>query len=304
MTISTSNFSADLLPIVKKWFGDTAPNLPSIYDKIFTVEKADSRAYEVDAMVSPLSTLQVKEESNALTFDISKQMYTPRYTHTTYSLGFRITLEMMEDGDAMKNAKRFTEQLKLSAVRTREVISAAVLNNAFTSGYTQAGGDGSILCVSSHAARSGTQSNVLATAADLSEASLEQALIDIRNTKNDRGDRINVQAVKLVVPAALEFEAHRILNSPLRVTTADNDLNAVKTLGKVSGGIVVNPYLTDSDAWFLVTDAPDGLKFKNRKDPEIDSDNEFHTKDALFSVLMRCSVGWSDFRGVYGTPGA
>lgn len=300
--ITTSNFSSDLVPLVKNWFGIAYKELPSFFDKMFKVEQADARAYQTDALVSGMGLLQQKDESNALTIDHSKQLYTPQYRHITYALGFVITMEMMEDGDAMKNAKKFTEMLKRSALKTREVLAAQVYNRAFNSSYTMLNGDGKELISSAHPTTVGSQSNLITGGSvDISEAALEQITVDIKNLKDDRGIRIGALPKRLICSVTDEPQANRILKSTKRVGVADNDLNYV---GGLIGDIVANPYLSDSDAYFVLTDVDDGLKFLNRKDPTIDQGADFDTKNAKFSVIMRCSLGWSDFRGIIGSAGA
>jgi len=298
--INVSSFQSDLKPIVKKWFGDSYKDHPQLFSQFMQVESSTD-AFDVDAVITGMGTLQRKDEGNSLTFDSSRQEYTPRYTHLTYSLGFIITKEMMQDGKAMKNAKRFTDQLKRSAMQTKEILGHNILNYAYTSGYTQDGGDGVILASAAHPSRAGNQSNII-TAADLSEASLEQMYINIRKATDNRGLKINLLPKKLVIPVELLPDAERILGSNGRVATADNDLNFIKGVLGIND-IVASPYLTDVDQFQIITDSPDGLKFKVRQDMEIDTDNDFLTKNAQFSVDMRTSAGWSDFRGVFLSAG-
>lgn len=304
--INTSSFTSDLLPLVKNWFGGSYNDYPTMYDKMVTVEQADAQAYQVDALMSGFSTLQQTDEGVPLTYDTARQEFTPRYVHVDYLLGFIITQNMMDDGIAMKNAKKFTEMFKKSAMDTREILVAQMFNRAFNSSYTMSGGDGVSLVSTSHPTRNGNVSNLLTGgSADISEAALEQATIDVKNMVNSRGLKIMLKPTKLICSVNDEPTANRILYSNLRVGTTDNDLNYLKANNKVPGGIIANPYLTDSDAWFLLTDVPDGLKFLNRKDPVIESDNDFDTKNAKFSVHMRCSVGWSDgARSLIGSAGA
>ena len=300
-TIQRSSFQSDLLPIVRKWEGDNLKEHDSLVPKICTVEKSDS-AHEVDGVIGGMGSLQVKGEGQALNYDTAKQLYTPRYTHLTYGLGFKITMEMQQDGTAFKNAKRFTNMLVKATNVTKDTLAANVLNNGYTSGYTMDGGDGVILFSASHPSLAGNQTNII-TAADLSEASLETMYIAVRNAKDPRGLRINIRPVKLVVNVAQEPEAARITMSTKRVAVADNDLNFTKDSGMLPGGIVASPYITDTDAFYMITDIMDGLKFHDRVDLPIDSDNEFDTKNASYSKIIRCSVGWTDFRGVFGSAG-
>lgn len=302
-TITTSAFNSDLIPIVADWFGDSYARIPTLYDKIMKVEKALDRNYQVDALVQSFGLLQTKNEGSPLQMDFSTQGFTPTYQHIAYALGFQITLEMMEDGEAFSNAKRFTEMLALSAHTTIETLAANVYNNSF-SGTTMVGGDGQTLVSSSHPVVAGTQSNLITGGSvDISEAALEQITIDIKNMKNARGIRIGLQPDKLVCSVTDEPTANRILGSPLRSGSADNDLNYLRTNNLIPGGIVANPFLTASHAFWVTTTAPDGVKLLMRKEPEMDSSNDFLTKSGQHSVLMRLSTGWSDWRGVIGSNG-
>ena len=301
--LNTGSFPQDLRPGIRVWFGDAHKDYATEYDKIFEIVSSDGQ-YEEDAMVSGFGMAVVKPEGSAVSYDTAKQMYAPRYRNITYGLGFVITQEMMEDGLAMKNGKRFSQALKRSLLRSREVVSANVLNNAFSSTVTMVNSDGVNLVASTHPTRNGNQSNIIATAADISEAALETLLINIGDAVDDRGLKIMLQGRKLIIPSLQQFNVERILKSNLRVDSANNDVNAVKSMGMLPEGYMVNHYLTDNDAWFIKTDCPDGLKFQNRKDMVIDSDNDHDTNNARFKALMRFAVGWSDFRGVYGSAGA
>src|SRR3990167_2504517 len=301
--MNTGSFPQDLRPGIKEWFGLKYKDWESFYDKIFEM-RASSRNYEEDALVSSFGLVVEKPEGSAVSYDTANQGITPRYRHISYGLGFVITQEMMDDGIAMSNAEKFVKALKYSALLTKEVVAANILNRAFNSSYTMSGGDGKEMCATDHPTRAGDQSNELTTAADLSEAALEQALIDIHNAKDDRGLKIAMRAKKLIIPVNLIFEAQRILKSPLRVSTADNDINALKSLNYIPDGVVASPYLTDTDSWFLLTDCPDGLVYYNRKDMVVDTDNDHDTNNMRTKVLYRCSFGHSDFRGIFGSPGA
>lgn len=297
--ITRSSFAADLLPIVRKWADEEMKNLEALAPKICEMETSD-KAYEVYANLMPLNIMQRKDEGEALKYDTSKQLYTPRFTHDTYALGFKISMEAMQDGDVMKNGKRGAKQLARSARETRDILAANLINNGYTSGVTQDGGDGAILFTASHPTPVGNQSNII-TAADLSEASIETMYIAIRNAKNDRGLRINLRPRKLVINPAEEANAQRIVNSVARSSTADNDMNFVS--GMFPGGIVVSAFLTDTDQFTILTDAMDGLKSVSRHDGAIETDNDFDTKNAAFSKIIRLSHGWVNFRGAYGSAG-
>ncbi len=301
--IQRSSFHSDVAKVlIKKWFGDAYKDYEPVYPKMMKVEKSDM-AFDVDALVIGMGSLQVKDEANSLVYDHAKQGYTPRYLHATYALGFKITMEMMEDGTAMKNAKRFTEMLKKASLHSKDIVAAQIINRAATSGFTMDGGDGVVLASASHPTFSGNQSNLLTGNPDISEAAVEAMRLMIRQARDQRNLRMDLKPVKLLIPTELEPEANRIVNSKLRVATANNDLNFINQYDVFPGGIVVNPYLTDVDAWGIVTDADDGLKFKMRKDDTIDADNEFDTKNACYSLVTRFSAGWSDWRGYYHSSG-
>lgn len=299
--IMRSSFASDLLPIVRKWADEEMKTHDPLDAKITEVETSDS-AYEVYGVSMGLSTLQRKDEGEALKYDTSRQIYTPRFTHDTWALGFKISMEMMQDGTVMKNGKRGARGLARAARETRDILAANIINNGYTSGVTQDGGDGAILFTASHTTPSGSQSNII-TAADLSEAALETMYIAIRNAKNDRGLRANIKPVKLVINVSQEPEANRIVNSSQRVATADNDLNYTKYSGMLPGGIVSSPFLTDLDQFTIITDVMDGLKTLVRHDGSIDTDNDFDTKNAAFSKIIRISHGWVNFRGAYSSAG-
>lgn len=303
--INTGSFSSDLLPLVKNWFGMSYKDMPLYYDKMVKVE-ATTTNYQVDAIVDTLGLLQRKNEGSSLTYDQSKEVFKPTYQPVAYALGFIITKEAMDDGIAMLKAKNFTEQFKLSALNTRETIVANLYNNAFAaSSVTMTNGDGKTLVASDHPVHGGTQSNLITGGSvDISEAAIDQMRIDIRNMKNHRGIRIGAMPDKLICSVTDEAAANRILYSKSRVATADNDLNFQLMNNTVPGGIVANPYLTDSDAFFMTTTVPNGLKLLVRQEPEIDEGGDYDTKSAKFSVMMRLVAGWSDWRGVIGSAGA
>lgn len=297
-TMSTGTFPQDLRPGIRMWFGAAYENYQTEYDKILDVKVPEDRAYEEDATLSGLGLTPVKTQGAPVIYDSGNQLYSTRYPHITYGLGFAITMEMLEDGIALKKAEIYTKSLKQSMLRTREIIAANVYVNAFTSGATMDGGDGVQLCSSAHPTPAGNQSNVPTTAASLSEAGLEQAAIDIAGYKDNRGVIIKVQPKTLVIPKELAFSAKRILASPLRSGSADNDINALRDMGIISN-VVVDHYLTSTTNWFVRTDQ-EGLNFFNRKDMELSDDNEFDTENAKFKGIMRFSCGWSDWRSIYG----
>ena len=294
--INTGSFAKDLLPFIGKWFGDEYKDYEPLYSRIFKVEDASSRFVE-EPLVSGFDLPVQMGDGEAVSYDNSKQGYNKRYTMNKYGLGFIITREMLDDGLALMNGEKFSRMLRGSMEKGREVISHNVLNNAFDSNFT--GGDGKELCAADHPTMAADLDNLAST--DLSETSVEQAWIDIGNFKDDRGLKIHVMPKKLVIPLDEKFNADRILNSPLRVATADNDKNAVKD---VIDEVCVSPYITDTNAWYIITDANDGLKYKNRQDITLSTDNDFDTDNAKFKAIMRFDVGWTDPRGVYGSAGA
>jgi len=245
----------------------------------------------------------IKGEGNAVSYDTASQGFTSRYQHVVYALGFVITREMKEDDLYDVIGARNSRSLAMSMNQTKETIAANIYNRAFDSSYT--GGDGVEMCSDAHVnVAGGTYANELATAADLSEASLEQACIDLMGHTNDRGLKVNIMPSQLILPIQLVFEAERILSSTARVSTADNDVNALKSMGKFQNGVVVNHYLTDADAWFIRTTAPDGMKHFERRADDFVLDNDFDTDNAKFKASGRYSFGWSDPRGIFGSPGA
>jgi hypothetical protein len=299
--IMRSSFQSDLLPIIRAWHGDDLKMQDDIVAKICEVEKSND-AQEVSGVLSGMSTLRQIDEGESLEYDTSRQMYTPRFVHDKWGSGFKITLEMMQDGKAMKEARRFTKMLTKAVVETKNILAANVLNNGYTSGKVQDGGDGVILFSASHPSLIGNQSNII-TAADLSEASLEAIYIAIRNAKDDRGLRINLKPRKIVVNVAQEPDLYRILNAQGRVATADNDPNFVGQTGMFPEGVVASPYITDLDAFYVKTDVDDGLKFYNRYESDIEMDNEFDTKNAAYSKLIRVSTGFINYRGYFASAG-
>jgi hypothetical protein len=303
--INTSSFSADLLPLIKNWYGLAYKDMPLYFDRMVKVEQMTSN-YQVDAIIDTMGLLQRKNEGSSLTYDTSKEVYKPTYQAVAYALGFIITKEAVDDGIAMLKAKNFTEQFKMGALQTRETVVANLYNNAFAAAaVTMTNGDGKTMIASDHPVHGSTQSNLITGGSvDISEAAIDQLRQDVRNAKNHRGLRCGIMIDKLICSVSDEAAANRILYSEKRVATADNDLNWLKANNTVPGGIVANPYLTDSDAYFVTTSAPNGLKLLVREEPNIDESGDFDTKNAKYSVMMRIVAGWSDWRGVYGSAGA
>jgi len=299
--MTTASFAKALWPGVRKWYGmaynEYKPQWPAIFKKYNS-----TKAFEEEVGVTGFGLAQVKTEGGSITYDDMEQGFTTRYTHVTYGIGFIVTREMFDDNQYAEIGLRRATALAYSMRQTKEIVCANVLNRAFSNSYTGTGSKE--LCATDHPYKSGgTWANEPTVAADLSEAALEQACIDIADFRNDRGLLIKVLPTKLIIPPALEFEAARILKSIQQPGNANNDINAIRVLGKIREGYVVNNYLTDSDAWFLLTDIPDGLKLFERRADAFATDNDFDTENAKFKATMRFSVGWTDPRGIYGTPG-
>jgi len=302
MTINTSSFAKALWPGVNAWYGKAYNEYPVEWYKL--VDKNTSRRnFEEDVGVTSFGLAVEKGEGAPVSFDSERQGFTTRYRHIVYALGFIITREIMEDDLYDVVGQRRAQGLAFSMRQTKEVVGANVYNRAFDTNYTY--GDGKAILVSDHPnVAGGTWSNILSVAADLSEAALEQACLDIAALTNDRGLQISLTPDKLILPPELEFEAHRILKSQGRVATANNDPNALKELGKFRGGMVVNHYLTDADAWFIRTNAPHGMKYFERRGDEFTNDNDWDTENAKFKATARYSFGCTDPRGIFGSPGA
>lgn len=299
--ITQGTFAKALWPGVNAFYGKAYNE----YDVEFTdlFEKFTSkRAYEEDVGLSSFGLVPVKPEGMPVTFDTERQGFTTRYTHVVYALGFIVTREAMDDDLYDVVAQKKAQGLAFSMRQTKEIIGANVYNRAFNTSYT--GGDGKALLVSDHPnIAGGTWSNILSTASDLSEAALEQASIDISLLKNDRGLQIALRPEKLIIPPQLQYEAHRILNSTGRVGTNLNDPNALRDKG-LFRSVVMNHYLTDSDAWFIRTNAPHGMKYFERDADSFGMDNDWDTENAKFKARARFAMGWTDPRGLYGSPGA
>ena len=303
MAISRAQLVKELEPGLNALFGLEYARYENQHTEIFATETSD-RAFEEEVMLSGFGSAPVKNEGAAVEFDDAVESFTARYTHETIALAFAITEEAIEDNLYDRLAARYTRALARSMANTKQVKAASVLNNAFSAG-SFAGGDGVALCATDHPLVSGgTFSNELATPADLSETSLEQSLIDIGSFVDERGLKIALQGRKLIIPKELQFTAERILKSPLRVGTADNDINALKNMGMIPEGYRINNFLTDSDAFFIMTDAPNGLKHFVRAPLRTAIEGDFDTGNTRFKARERYSFGFSDPRGIFGSPGA
>lgn len=308
MPINSGNFAKLLYPGLNTIYGHKYNEYEKECAQIFEA-RSSKRAYEEDLGVTGFGLAAVKTEGNALTYDTEQQGFLTRYNHVVYSLGFIITEEIMDDDQYDTVGQRRTEGLAFSQRQTEEIVSANIFNRAFNTGFTY--GDGASLIASAGGGGSasrpnvsgGTWTNGAATAGDLSEATLEQALIDIANYEDDRGKKIQVNAKQLIIANGNQFNAERILGSTLRSGTADNDTNAIYSMGMVPK-VALNHYLTDADAWFIQTDMPNGFIKYERKAMNFGMDNDFDTSNAKFKSSARYSVGNTDQRSCWGSPGA
>ena len=303
MAISRAQLLKELLPGLNALFGLEYAKYGEEHKEIFESESSD-RSFEEETKLSGFSAAPVKNEGAALEYDNAQESWTARYTHETIAMGFSVTEEAIEDNLYDSLSSRYTKALARAMAYTKQVKAASVLNNAFTgSGVTY--GDGQVLCSTAHPLVSGgTNSNTLAVAADLNETSLEAAVIQIAGWTDERGLLIAAKPRKLVVPPNLMFVATRLLETEGRVGTADNDINAIRNNGSVPEGYTVNHYLTDSNAWFLMTDVPNGLKHFVRTPMQTSMDADFDTGNSRYKARERYSFGVSDPLGVFGSPGA
>lgn len=295
--ISTGNHPKALWPGMHAFFQASYNEHPEEYRELFSIEKS-SKNYEEDTALSGFGLAPQKAEGSAISYDSEQQKYTKRYTHVVYGLGYVVTEEENEDSQYEIVSRRRIKRLAYSMRQTKEIVSANVLNRATTSGYN--GGDGVVLLSTSHPSSAGNWSNKLATDADLSEAALEDMVIQIGQATNDRGLNIALRPKKLVIPINLMFDAKRILKSELQSGSSNNDINALKGMFDFT----VNHYLTDADAWFIKTDAPNGMTMFERRALTFTQDNDHDTGNAKAKATMRFSVGWSDPRAVFGSMGA
>jgi len=302
--ITTGSNPSLLQEGVKSVFGDTYNQYPMECTKLFD-EEGSKKAFEVDVLYEGFGLAARKTEGDSIAYDSAAQGIQPKYINYTYAKGFIVTQENLED-ELYGIFKSKARKLARSMIQTKETVAANVYNNGFSSSYTMTGGDGKELFSSIHPAGgtnySTTFSNELSVAAALSEASIEQMLINIAQARDPRGLRIALKAQRLIVPPALGFEAERILRSVLQNDTSNNALNAIKALG-VLPEYTINHYLTSTTAWFIKTDCPDGMKYMNRKAVAFDQDMDFGTSDSRYKATERYTVGWTDPRGLYGTAG-
>ena len=302
MAISRAQLSKELEPGLNALFGMEYARYENQHSEIFTTETSD-RSFEEEVMLSGFGAAPTKSEGTGVAFDDANEAYTARYNHETVALAFSITEEAVEDNLYDRLSARYTKALARSMAHTKQVKAAAVLNNAFDSTVT--GGDGKELCATDHPLTNGsTFANEPSTAADLNETSLEDALIKIAGFVDERGLIVALRGMKLIIPRQLQFVAERIMNSTLRVSTSDNDINALKSMGMLPEGYVVNDFLTDTDAFFIMTDTPRGFLHFERVALSTGMEADFDTGNMRYKARERYSFGFSDPRCVFGSPGA
>lgn len=302
MAISRAQLLKELLPGLNALFGLEYSRYGEEHKEIFETETSE-RSFEEETKLSGFSAAPVKNEGSAIAYDNAQEVFTSRYNHETIALGFSLTEEAIEDNLYDSLSSRYTKALARAMAYTKQTKAAAVLNNGFDTDY--AGGDGQPLFSASHPlVNGGTNSNIPSTPADLNETSLEAAVIQIAGWTDERGLLIAAKPKKLIIPPSLMFVATRLLETELRVGTADNDINALKSNGSIPGGYTVNHFLTDTDAWFLTTDVPNGLKHFVRTPMSTSMDGDFDTGNVRYKARERYSFGWSDPLGMYGSEGA
>tara|TARA_R110002124_G_scaffold261764_1_gene427694 strand:+ start:3693 stop:4592 length:900 start_codon:yes stop_codon:yes gene_type:complete len=299
MAMNRAAFAKMLEPGLNTLFGLEYSQYPAEYTAVFE-SNTSQKAFEEDVLLAGFGNAPTKSEGSAVSYDAASQQWTARYQHETVALAFSITEEAEEDGQYGSIASRYTKALARSMASTKELKAANVLNLATST----TGGDGVSLLNTAHPTQHGNQSNTLATAADLSETSLESVLIQISDMKDDRGLRIAAMGTQLVIPTSYVFAAERLLESQLRTGTADNDINAIKSGGYLPKGSHVMRRLTDNDQWFVTTDVPDGLKMFQRSPMKKGMEGDFETGNVRYKVRERYSFGFTDWRGIFGSEGA
>ena len=298
MAISRAQLVKELEPGLNALFGLEYKQYANEHAEIFDTETSD-RAFEEEVMLSGFANAAVKPEGQGVTFDDAQETFTARYTNETIALAFAITEEAIEDNLYDRLASRYTKALARSMANTKQVKAAAVLNNGFNASF--AGGDGKALFATDHPTLAGDFSNELATPAELNETSLEQSLIDIAALTDERGLKIAAQGTKLIIPSALQFTAERLMKSAGRVGTADNDINAIASMGMIPQGYVVNHYLTSAKKFFIKTDVPNGLKHFVRSPIKTSMEGDFDTGNVRYKARERYVFGFSDPRGIFGS---
>ena len=302
MAISRNQLVKELEPGLNALFGLEYKQYENQSRDIYTTESSD-RAFEEEVMLSGFAQATVKPEGSGVRYDNAQETFTARYTNETIALAFAITEEAIEDNLYDRLASRYTKALARSMAQTKQVKSVNPLNNGMPGG-TFNSGDGVTLFNVSHPTIAGTVSNTLATAADLNETSLEQSLIDIAAMTDERGLKIAAKGMKMIIPSALQFTAERLMASAGRVGTADNDINAIKSMGMIPQGYSVNNYVTDTDAFYIITDVPNGMKHFERTPLSTKMEGDFDTGNVRYKARERYVFGVSDYRGIFGSPGA
>ena len=304
MAISRTPLVKELEPGLNALFGLEYNRYENQHAEIYVTESSD-RAFEEEVMLSGFANAQVKAEGSGVSFDTAQETYSARYTHDTVALAFAITEEAIEDNLYDRLASRYTKALARSMSNAKQVKAAKPLNDGLPSTDNFDSGDGVSLFSTNHATVSGTAvKNTLTTQADLNETSLEQALIDISAMTDERGLRVAARAMKMIIPSANQFTAERLMKSQGRTGTADNDINAVVSMGMVPQGYRVNNFLTDTDSWYLITDVPNGMKMFQRAALKTAMEGDFDTGNVRYKARERYSFGVSDFRGIFGCEGA
>jgi len=301
MAMNRAQFAAQLEPGLNTLFGMEYKQYPEQWRQLFEVNTSE-KAFEEDVLLEGFGAAPTKNEGGAISYDAAAEVWTARYVHEIIALAFSITEEAEEDGLYGSIAKRYVKALARAMQHTKEIKGANIFNNGFSATYT--GGDGKELFATDHPTRSGDMSNELTTAADLNETSLEQLLINISDLKDERNVPVAAIGQCLVLPTALAFTGERLLASKLRTSTADNDINAINSAGYLPKGYKVIQRLTDSDAWFVPTDCPDGLKYFKRRAMKRGMEADFETGNVRYKVSERYIFGWTDWRGCFGSPGA
>ena len=303
MAISRGQLVKELEPGLNALFGLEYKRYENQHAEIYTSENSD-RAFEEEVMLSGFAQAQVKPEGSGVTFDNAQETYTARYTHETVALAFAITEEAIEDNLYDRLASRYTKALARSMANTKQVKAVNPLIQGLPSTDNFDSGDGVSLFNTAHPTISGTVANTLATQADLNETSLEQSLIDIAALTDERGLKVAARGVKMIVPSELQFTAERLMKSQGRTATADNDINAIASMGMVPQGYRVNNFLTDTDAFYIITDVPNGMKYFDRSPIKTAMEGDFDTGNVRYKARERYVFGVSDYRGIYGSNGA
>ena len=303
MAISRSQLVKELEPGLNALFGLEYKQYENQHEQIYTKETSD-RAFEEEVMLSGFAQAQVKPEGSGVTFDNAQETFTARYTHETVALAFSITEEAIEDNLYDRLSSRYTKALARSMAQTKQVkaVNPLIQGLPTTDGFDS--GDGVSLFNTAHPTIAGSYKNTLTTQADLNETSLEQSLIDIAAMTDERGLKIAAKGMKMIIPSELQFTAERLMKSAQRVGTADNDINAIGSMGMIPQGYVVNNFLTDTDAFYIITDVPNGMKYFERAPITTKMEGDFDTGNMRYKARERYSFGVSDFRGIFASEGA